>query len=123
MAFNTAVPMGKRENEIRNEQKKYIVSINITVIAKHLNNIHSELSYDVTIINIKTTLFRIILFIVVVVVVLFSFSWRSYSISLSLVFAVVGVCFWGRITHAVQIVAVSVLTRKHHIYIHSYMWM
>lgn len=47
----------------------YIVSINITIIAKHLNNIHSELSYDVTIINIKTTLyilsfgFRTILFV------------------------------------------------------------
>lgn len=74
LAHTTAQPLGwktesGRGNENRQQrcdpkrEKKYhieyiyIVSINITIIAKHLNNIHSELSYDVTIINIKTTLY------------------------------------------------------------------
>lgn len=63
LGCETPKGMGRGKRVMRYETGKkyhldiYIVSINITIIAKHLNNIHSELSYDVTIINIKTTLY------------------------------------------------------------------
>lgn len=87
----------ERKREMRYETGKkyhthiYIVSINITIIAKHLNNIHSELSYDVTIINIKTTLyiysfirFRTILFVALFWSSASSSSSVCFSLSLSL---------------------------------------